>query len=348
MNNFLGEKMLRLNKLNIIGIIMILFAVLLTVTNFLDNIMLTLTYHFLEGSSQGKSIILFTVMGSILLIYPLFNINGLLGKRISSINHKLKFEGKKYLKFTIITIFFTYLFGLLVEVLIRLKLGVPILTTFVAYNSNSYSTSAITHSHVFKSVLGFLIQSLGIHISSGINAGVSLIPYTIPLALIVLITWPLIYITGIIALSNQERDLYKVILAFALTLSLIGILDGGMFSTPALIGLAGILGIYFIKKPFSPKDLLKPSVIIIFLIILRLSIGFIGTSTEVHEITIINPSNNIDLSGYDVLSVQKEENKTIITVPGNINDKSLLIELIRTLKGNCSGFFLSWNIISYF
>ena len=339
--------MLRLNKLNIIGIIMILFAVLLTVTNFLDNIILTITYHFLEGSSQGKSIILFTVMGSMLLFYPLFNLNGIIGRRISSINHFLKIEEKKYLKFTIIIVVFTYLFGLLIEVLIRLKLGVSLFTTFVAYNSNSYSSTAITHSHVFKSVLGYIIQSLGIHISSGINAGVPLIPYTIPLALIVLITWPLIYIAGIIAVSTNEKDLYKVILAFALTLSLIGILDGGIFSTPAIIGLAGLLGIYFIKKPFSPKNLLKPSVIVIFLIILRLSIGLLGTSTEVHEITIINPSDNIDLQGYDVLSVQKEENKTIITVPGNVNDKDLLIDMIRTLKGNCSGFFLSWNILSY-
>jgi hypothetical protein len=340
-------KMLRLNKLNIIGIIMILFAVLLAFTNFLDNIILTLTYHFLEGSSQGKSIILFSFMGSMLLFYPLFNLNGVIGKRISSISRLLKFEDKKYLKFTIITILFTYSFGFLVEVLIRLKLGVPLLTTFIAYNSNSYSSTAITHSHVFKSVLGLLIQSLGIHINTGVNAGVPLIPYTTPLALIVLITWPLICIAGIIALSNQERELYKVILAFVLTLSLIGILDGGLFSTPALIGLAGLLGIYFIKKPFSAKDLLKPSVIIIFLILLRLSIGLLGTSTEVHEITIINPSNNIDLQGYDVLSVQKEENKTIVTVPGNINDKVLLIDLDRTLKGKCSGFFLSWNILSY-
>ncbi len=339
--------MLRLNKLNIIGIIMILFAVLLSVTNFLDNIILALTYHFLEGSSQGKSIILFSVMGSILLFYPLFNLNGIIGKRISSINGFLKIEEKKYLKFTILTILFTYLFGLLIEVLIRLKLGVSLFTTFVAYNSNSYSSSAITHSHVFKSVLGYIIQSLGIHISSGINAGVPLIPYTIPLALIVLITWPVIYIAGIITVSNNEKDLYKVIMAFALTLSLIGILDGGLFSTPAIIGLAGLLGIYFIKKPFSPKDLLKPSVIVVFLIILRLSIGLLGTSTEVHEITIINPSDNIDLQGYDVLNVQKEENKTIITVPGNVNDKVLLIDMIRTLKGQSSGFFLSWNILSY-
>ena len=340
-------KILRLNKLNIIGIILILFAVILALTNFLDKLILEITYPFLEGSSQGKSIILFTVLGSLFLLYPLFNLKGIIGKRLSSINYLLKYDGKMYLKFTIITIFFTYIFGLLIEVLLRIKLGVPILTTFIAYNSNSYSSSAVAHSHVFKSVLGFIIQSLGIHINTGVNAGVPLIPYTIPLALIVLVTWPLIYIGGIIAISNQERDLYKVILAFVLTLSLIGILDGGLFSTPAIIGLAGLLGIYFIKKPFSPRNLLKPSVIIIFLIILRFSLGLLGTNTEVHEITIINPADNIDLQGYNVLSVQKEQNKTIVTVPGNTNDKVLLTELTKTLKGKCSGFFLSWNILSY-
>ena len=326
---------------------MILFAVVLALTNFLDKLILDITYPFLEGSSQGKSIILFTVMGSLFLLYPLFNLDGIIGKRISSINNLLKYDDKKYLKFTIITIFFTYIFGLLIEVLIRIKLGVPILTTFIAYNSNSYSSSAVAHSHVFKSVLGFIIQSLGIHINTGVNAGVPLIPYTIPLALIVLVTWPLIYIGGIIAISNQERNLYKIILAFVLTLSLIGILDGGLFSTPAIIGLAGLLGVYFIKKPFSPRNLLKPSVIIIFLIILRFSLGLLGTNTEVHEITIINPADNIDLQGYDVLSVQKEQNKTIVTVPGNTNDKVLLTALTKTLKGKCSGFFLSWNILSY-
>jgi hypothetical protein len=327
---------------------MIVFAVILSLTNFLDKIILDITYPFLEGSSQGKSIILFGVMGSLLLLYPLFNLKGVIGKRISSANNLLKFVDKKYLKFTIITLFFTYLFGLLIEVLIRIKLGVPVLTTFIAYNSNSYSSSAVAHSHVFKSVLGFIIQSLGIHINTGVNAGVPLIPYTIPLALIVLITWPLIYLAGIIALSNQDRDLYKVILAFVITLSLIGILDGGLFSTPAIIGLAGLLGLYFIKTPFKLRNLLKPSAIIIFLIILRFSLGLLGTNTEVHEITIINPADNIDLQGYDILNVQKEQNKTIVTVPGNINDKVLLTDLTKSLKGKCSGFFLSWNIESYF
>jgi hypothetical protein len=326
---------------------MILFAVLLSVTNFLDKTMLVLTYAFLEGSSQGKSIILFSAMGSLLLLYPLFKKEGIIGSKISSITPAFNFEKKKYLKFTILTIAFTYLIGILIEIMIRVKLGASLFTTFVAYNSNSYSSSALTHSHVFKSVLGFLINSLGIHINSGINAGVPLIPYTLPLALVVLITYPLIYLSGIITIANEKRVLYQLILAFALTLTLIGILDGGLFSTPAMIGLAGLLGIYFIKKPFSYRDLLKPSFVIIILIIIRVSLGILGTNTEVHDITIINPIENIDLQGYDVMNIQKEDNKTIITLPGKTNDKVLLINLTKDLKGKSSGFFLSWNIYSF-
>ena len=338
---------LRLNKLNIIGIIMILFAVLLSLTNFLDKIILAVTYHFLEGSSQGKSIILFSVIGSLFLFYPLFRRDGIIGSRISSIAPIFRFENKKYLKITIILVTVTYLVGLLIEIIIRAKLGVSPFTTFVAYNSNSYSSTALTHSHAFKSMLGLIINSLGIHINSGINAGIPLIPYTLPLAIIVLVTYPLIYLAGIISIACEKLVLYKVLLAFGLTLSLIGILDGGLFSTPSLVGLSCLLGIYFIKKPFSAKDLLKPSLIIIILIILRVSLGIFGTSTEVHEITIINPAENIDLQGYQILNITKEENKTVITVPGNTNDKTLLLNLTRDLKGQASGFFLSWNIYSF-
>ena len=327
---------------------MILFAVLLSLTNFLNDIILAVTYHFLEGSSQGKSIILFSVLGSLFLFYPLFRRDGIIGSRISSIAPIFRFKKKKYLKITIILITFTYLVGLLIEIIIRAKLGVSPFTTFVAYNSNTYSSTAITHSHAFKSMLGLIINTLGIHINSGINSGIPLIPYTLPMAIIVFLTYPLIYIAGIISIACEKRFfIYNVLLAFGLTLSLIGILDGGLFSTPSLVGLSCLLGIYFIKKPFSAKDLIKPSFIIIILIILRVSLGILGTSTEVHEITIINPEENIDLQGYQILNVTKEENKTVITVPGNINDKTLLLNLTRDLKGQASGFFLSWNIYSF-
>ncbi|WP_424354647.1 hypothetical protein [Methanobacterium sp. MBAC-LM] len=334
---------MRLNKLNIIGIIMILFAALLAVTSFLDNTILTITYHLMEGSSKGKSLILFAVMGSILLFYPLFQSKGLIGKRISSLSPSLKIDAQKYLKFTIITIFFTYIVGLLIEVWIRIKLGVSLFTMFVSYNGNEFSTTALTHSHAFKSVLGYVIHSMGIHISSTINTGVPLAQYTVPFSLIILITFPLIYIAGIIALS-EKRDLYKVLLAFFLTLSFITMLDGGMLDYPAWIALAGLLIIYYVsKKPFSPRDLYKPALIMALIIILRVSISVFGSNTDFHELTIIDPVDNINLNGYDVLSIQKEGNKTIVELPGDLSDKPLLLKLIPDLKGQCSGFALSWN-----
>ena len=321
---------------------MILFAALLTVTHFLDSTILTLTYHLMEGSSKGKSIILFAVMGSLLLLYPLFQSNGLIGKKISSIPH-LKIDSQKYLKFTIITIFFTYIVGLLIEVWIRIKLDVSIFTIFVSYNGNEFSTTALTHSHVFKSVLGFVIHSLGIHVSSTINTGVPLAQYTVPFSLIILITFPLIYIAGIIALS-EKRDLYKVILTFLLTLSFITMLDGGMLDYPAWIALTGLLLVYFTsKKSFSPKELYKPALIMALIIILRVSISVFGSNTDFHEVTIMDPVDNLNLNGYDVLSIQKEENKTIFELPGNLSDKPLLLKLVPDLKGQCSGFALSWN-----
>ncbi len=324
---------------------MILFAIFIYATNLLDHVILSITYPFLEGSSEGKSVILFGVMGSMLLFYPLFRQDGIIANKISKIIPELSFEGQKYLKITIIIIMVTYLFGMFLEIWIRAKFGVSIFTMFVSFSEGASSTS-ITHSHILKSVLGSFIEFLGIHVPAQINTGVSLAQYFSPVAFAIFVAFPLVYLTGLASLSRRE-DIYKIILAFGLTISLIGMLDGGLFSTPALFGLLILLSVYFVKKPFSPKYLAKPMLIVILLIIIRVSIGLIGTNTEFHEITIIDPSENIDLSGYNVLSVKKEGNKMIVKVPGNTNDKVLLLKLIDDLKGKSSGFFLSWNIYSW-
>lgn len=342
--NLVGET-LRLDKLNIIGIFMILFAIFLFITPYLDHIILTITYPFLEGSSKGKSVLLFAIMGSILLFYPLLKENGTIANKISSLSPKLSFNGQKCLKFTIIILFSTYLFGIFLEIWLRAKFGVSPFTMFVSFNSNASSTSII-HTHVFKSILGSLIHVLGIYVPSDINTGYSIAEYVPQVAFAICIMFPLVYIAGLISL-NIKKDLYKVILAFAFTTSLIGMLDGGLFSTPALVGLSCILGIYFIKEPFMIRDLIKPSTIIIILILVRLLIGLLGNSADFHEITIIHPSDNIDFTGYDVISIEKYSDRMIVKVPGNINDKTLLLKLIEDLKGKCNGFFLSWNLFSW-
>ncbi|MBI5679304.1 MAG: hypothetical protein HZC47_00170 [Methanobacterium sp.] len=332
---------MHLKPLNIIGILMMLFAAFLLATHYLDQIILSITYPFLEGSSKGKSVLLFGLMGSMLLFYPLFKQKGTIANKISSINPKFSFDGHKYLKFTIIIILFTYLFGILLEFWVRFKFGVSPFTMFISFNPEA-STTSITHSHIFKSILGYLIQVLGIHVPSGVNTGLSIAQYIPIIAFAIFIMFPLVYLTGLIALS-QKRDFHKVIIAFSLTVSLIGMLDGGLFSTPALLGLFGLLLVYFVKNPLSVKGVIAPWIIIILFIILRFSIGIVGTNTDFHEITVINPSDNIDINGYTVLSLEKIDNKMIIKVPGNIHDKLLLSSLTDDLKGKCDGFFLSWN-----
>jgi len=318
---------------------MILFAIFIYATNLLDHVILSITHLFLEGSSEGKSVILFVVMGSMLLFYPFT------GKLIARSFPKLSFESQKYLKITIIIMFITHLFGMFLEIWMRTEFGVSIFTTFVSFSEGASSTS-ITHSHVFKSVLGAFIEFLGINVPSQINTGVSLFQYFHPVTSAIFIAFPLVYLTGLVSL-NQREDNYKIILTFGLTISLIGMLDGGLFSTPALLGLLILLSVYYMKKPFSPKYLTKPVIIILLLIILRVSLGLIGTNTEFHEITIIDPSENIYLNNYNVLSVENEGNKMIVKVHGDTSDKVLLHKLKEDLKSKCSGFFLSWNIYSW-
>jgi hypothetical protein len=54
------------------------------------------------------------------------------------------------------------------------------------------------------------------------------------------------------------------------------------------------------------------------------------------------------LSDYDVLSVQKQGEKTIIHIAPKYNEMILLNDLARNLEGKCQGFFISWNFFSYF
>jgi len=357
---------------------MILFAIFIYTTNLLDHIILSITHLFLEGSSEGKSVILFFVMGNTLIFYPLFQQDGFTGNLIARSFPKLSFESQKYLKITILIMLITHLFGMILEIWMRTELGVSLFTTFVAFSQNTSSTS-ITHSHVFKSVLGSFIELSGIYVPVYINTGVSLAQYFHSVAFSIFIAFPLVYLTGLTSLSQKE-NIYKIILTFGLTISLIGMLDGGLFSTPALLGLLILLSVYYMEKPFSPKylskiqsqqklcfcsvkikdfdrilgpqnrrfyKLTKPVIIILLLIILRVSIGLIGTNTEFHEITIVGPSENIYLNDYNVLSVEKKENKMIVKVPGDTSDKVLLHKLTEDLKGKCSGFFLSWNIYSW-
>jgi len=332
---------LRIGRLSIIGLVMIGFSLLLISVNFFDKIILDITYPFLMGSSKGKSIIFFMVFGLILLVSPsIQNSNLIKNSRIGSKS------GNYYLKILIILVFITYVIGLIIEIWIRLKFGVSIFTTFVS-TTPSVSTSSLIHSHVYKSMLGILINDTGIYVPSNIHTAISIAQYVPKFAMIIFIVFPSVFILGLLSVRDRP-DIQKIILIFSITTTLIGMLDGGLFSAPALVGLAGLMGIFSIKKPFKPKNLIKPSSIIILLLIIRIFISFSGSSPDVYEITVIDVKGNIDMPGINVLNEKSVNNNIIITIYSKINEYEALNDSSNILKSKYPLFFISWNSYSFF
>jgi len=332
---------LHINRLTIIGIVMILLGVLITLVNSLDQIVLQLTYPFLMGSSEGKAIIFFFLMGSMLVLSQLMNNSKYM--RNSRISSK---PGNYYLKLVIILVFCTFILGLLFEIWIRAKFGVPIFTTFVS-TSPTVSTSSIINSHVFKSMLGILISDTGLYVPSNIHTGISIAQYIPKVAMIIFAVLPTVYILGLLSLNNRH-DIQKILLIFGISTAMIGMVDGGLFSTPALIGISVILGIYSINKPFSPRNLIKPSSFIILLLIIRVLIGLIGSNPEYYEITVLGGHGDVQLQGFNILDEKVVGNKTIIKVSSNMNELTFFNQTSQILDDKYPAFFISWNIYSYF
>lgn len=326
-----------LNRFTLIGALLILLAILIYGLEFLKGPATYLFYPLLLGSSEGKVILFFIFMGSLLLL------NGV----ITSGKIKGKFalldiwESRRYLKYAIALVLITYLVGILIEIWLRINFGVSLFTVFVSLNPDVSSTSII-HSHVFKSALGSILNTLGTVLPSNIHTGESLSKYISPVAYLIVFTLPLVYLTSLISMDNRLEH-NRIIIAFAASLAMIGMIDGGLFSNPGIIGLGGLIGMLFVSKPFKPRELIKPAIIVLVIIILGLSVEVAGSNQDYHQITLINQTQPVDWNGYDVVS---EENGTV-KLTSTQNDKANLITLFSTLKDRTDAFFITWNFYSY-
>jgi hypothetical protein len=326
-----------LNRFTLIGALLILLAILIYGLEFLKGPATYLFYPLLLGSSEGKVILFFIFMGSLLLL------NGV----ITSGKIKGKFalldiwESRRYLKYAIALVLITYLVGILIEIWLRINFGVSLFTVFVSLNPDVSSTSII-HSHVFKSALGSILNTLGTVLPSNIHTGESLSKYISPVAYLIVFTLPLVYLTSLISMDNRLEH-NRIIIAFAASLAMIGMIDGGLFSNPGIIGLGGLIGMLFVSKPFKPRELIKPAIIVLVIIILGLSVEVAGSNQDYHQITLINQTQPVDWNGYDVIS---EENGTV-KLTSTQNDKANLITLFSTLKDRTDAFFITWNFYSY-
>lgn len=341
---------MKIDKAGLFGFILILIGLIVYATSPLDQLVMMITWPLLSGSSEGKAVLFLMAIGSFLILNSLINTSKFLAP-VKERANEYSPDGKKFLKWTLLIILLTCLVGLLIEFSIRLKYGVSPLTIFVSTNPTSTTTSPM-HSHVFKSVFGHFADSMSELVPQHVHTGGSLYPHVLPWGYLIFITLPLAYVTGLLSL-NGRQDLNRIIMALALTLALIGMVDGGLYSQPLVIGMGILFIFYFVKNPlqihpFQFRQFILPLVLIFLLALSGLGLELAGNNSSYHEIKVLNQFELVDLTGYNVLSQEQQGNMTVIRTDTSVTDKNTLESLFKTYQGRADGFFMTWNFFSYF
>ena len=231
------------------GIIMIIFGSLLFFLSGIDQFIRPFTQPILMGSSKGKDIMFFVLFGLTIILSTIGDYEKAYDwfKKLS-IPEILK-NKDFYLKLSLILLLFTAIAGLVVELYLRNSLGLDWNTILVIMNPSETSTS-ILHSHIYKGIFGILLGIFLSYIPSGIHTGSSLSAYTPNIISILFILIPIIYI--IMILSMQRRKAApRIFLAITSTLGIIGLIDGGLFATPTIGGIYGILILMYNEEIFN-------------------------------------------------------------------------------------------------
>lgn len=282
------------------------------------NLVTPFTHIFLMGSSEGKDILFFSLMGLSMILSPLSE------NRIFK-----KFNRDVYLSVVLFLAFLSYLISEIIEIYIRYKFSVSPFTTFVVLSPTPTSTS-ILHSHIFKASLSPIFQKFVI--SKNIHIGTSLLHY-IPswLTVYATIVLFLIYFFGLLSLS-ERKIIQKILIIFGLSTLIIGIIDGGIFATPSLVGLFILFYMKFATTD-SPtgKNLIKPTLIILIIIFIGLALDITHSNTKFYEVTALKNNNE----------------KTYSYMPGKYNERWLINHLTKKFEGKYIAFFMSWNFFSY-
>lgn len=357
---------MKINKTIIIGLICIFLAGLIFVSDILNPIIRPVTYLFLMGSSKGKDIIFFGLLG-LFLIIPQFI--------------KRDFNCEKYLKISMVVGWVLLICGIILEVIFRLQMGIKLNTVFCAM-TNTMSSTSILHTHLLKSILGAIItQIIGPFVQSDINTGVGLYHYVPSFSFLIILLIPILFITLLLAIRNRPW-LTSLLLSFFSSCLIIGALDGGLFGTPALVGILGIYLIYrngfyinYIvysvlgdEKSLEKNEEIQPVYrnqgfkewryllnrfliwfVVGAIIILRISVAFAGAETDCYTVDVANPTGDIDLGNISkyVIDNSTSLNKTTYHIDSSYNEMKLINDLKVPLKNNCEYYTITWNAYSY-
>ncbi len=355
---------MKVNKTIIIGLLFILLGGAIFVSNIFNPIIRPITYQFLMGSSKGKDIIFFGLLGVFLIASQVID------KDIDT---------TKYLKISMVIGFATLVLGILLEVVFRLQMGIKLNTIFASM-TNTMSTTSILHTHLLKSILGAVItQIIGPFIQSDINTGVGLYQYIPGISFLVILLIPILFVTLILAI--QKRPWFtNFLIAFFSSCLIIGIIDGGMFATPSYVGLLGLYLVYrngyylnyIIGTALGDKTLLSENeaiqpvyrnrdfsqirylfnrfliyFVVIAVIILRFTVAFAGAEPDYYTVNIANPSDDIDFGDIPMEKVSQKNNITTYHVDSKYNEMELLNDLKVPLNNSCEYYTVSWNAYSY-
>ncbi|WP_405266924.1 hypothetical protein [Methanobrevibacter sp.] len=351
---------MKINKTILLGFIFILLAGAIFVSDILNPIIRPITYLFLMGSSKGKDIMFFGLVGLFLIL------SQVISKEI---------DVTKYLKTSIILGAVLLVLGIILEIVFRLQMGIKLNTVFCAM-SNTMSSTSILHTHLLKSILGAaLTQIMGPFIQSDINTGVGLYSYIPSASFLVIILIPVLFVTLILAI--QKRPWFTTLLiAFFSSCLIIGAIDGGMWGTPALVGILGLYLVYrngyylnyVIGTIFKDETLLKenesiqpsyrnvgfsetrylfnrflPYIIVIVIVALRFTIALAGAEPDYYTVEIANITDDVD---FGDIPIEKIANETY-RVDSSYNEMELINDLKVPLNNSCDYYTVSWNAYSY-
>lgn len=332
------DKLFKIDKTIIVGLGLIILGFIILVTDFIDSFVTNLLWPLLEGSSEGKTVLFLGMLGLILIISSLINQN-------SSIRHRLYPDNNyhlKYILFVVVILLCCAVLGLIIEFYIRYKLGISFFTILTSLDPSTSTTSPM-HSHAYKSILGYLSKSF---VPAHVNTSSSILKFVFPYALIVVPIWIVSFICGVIGLSDM-KPLHKAITTIALTLALIGILDGGMFSQPFLIGIGFLLLMYFSNGKIGIKYFIKPVVIMGYILLVGMIIEVGGSDMSHHTLSVINQTEPVDMTQYNVTNIEVHGDVTTYTLATKTDDKQLIRQIFASFKGKADVTFMSWNFYSY-
>lgn len=325
-------------KTIISGILLVLLGFIILFTDYIDSFVTQLLWPLLEGSSEGKTVLFLWLLGITLILSSVIRNNEKMKEKL----YKDKDYHLKYVKLSIILLIICALIGLFIEAHIRQQFGVSFYTILTSM-STSTSTTSPMHSHAYKSVLGIFANYF---VPSHVNTASSILQFTMPYALIIVIFWPVCYILGLIGTCDM-RDLHRIVATVSLIVALIGLIDGGIFSQPFLIGIGFLLLTYYSNGKIGVKYFIKPVVIMGYILLLAMIIEVGGSDTAQHTLTVVNQTEHVDMTEFNVTNIEVNGDLTVYTLNCSTPDKQLIQEVFSKFKGKCDLTFMSWNFYTY-